>query len=201
MACWSWTAILGTVLARALWGTHIERVTAVRFEWAPVPPAEYLNDRTAFDALVEYESQDGPGFVGIETKLSEPFSRKVYDREAYRRWMTGDGPWRPGAYPRCTESALNQLWRDHLLAWSVLRHDGSKYVRGSLAVLHHGEDHECAKAVNAYRGLLRDAATFGSMALDEIVSAWRPFAPEWAARFEERYVSLSKSAARMAERR
>ena len=91
---------LGTVLARALWGTHIERVTAVRFEWAPAPAAEYLNDRTAFDALVEYESRDGPGFVGIETKLSEPFSPKVYDRQEYRRWMTGSGPWLDDAHPR-----------------------------------------------------------------------------------------------------
>ena len=91
---------LGTRLARSLWGTHVERVTAVRFEWAPAPRREYLNDGTSFDAIIEYDSADGPGFISIETKLTEPFTPKVYDRREYRHWMGGDGPWRPDAYPR-----------------------------------------------------------------------------------------------------
>ena len=179
---------LRTVLARSLWGMHIERVTAVRFEWAPTPKGEYLNDRTAFDGLIEYVSTEGPGFIGIETKLSEPFSPKVYDRHEYRRWMVGDAPWRLDAHPRCSARALNQLWRDHLLAWTLIRHGESKYVRGCLTVIHHPEDGDCNKAVGDYRALLRDDdKTFLSFGLDEIVSAWRTHAPEWAAKFAERY--------------
>ena len=79
---------LATVLARALWGDHVRKVTSVRFEWAPSPAAEYLNDKTAFDAVIEYEGSDGKlGFVGIETKLTEPFSEDFYDGDKYRRWL------------------------------------------------------------------------------------------------------------------
>ena len=186
---------LGTRLVRSLCGTHVERVTAVRFEWAPAPRRVYLNDATAFDAIIEYDSACGPGFIGIETKLSEPFTPKVYDKREYRRWMGGDGPWRPDAYPQCSAREHNQLWRDHLLAWALLRHADSKYVRGCLTVIHHEGDRECVEAIGAYRSLLRDDTTFRSFTLDGIVSEWREHAPEWAAKFEERYLSLSRSAA------
>lgn len=68
---------LATTLARALWGPQVGRVVRMCFEWAPEPADEYLNDRTAFDAFLEYETVDGlPAFIGVETKLSEPFSQK-----------------------------------------------------------------------------------------------------------------------------
>jgi hypothetical protein len=52
----------------------------VDIEYAPDPKEEFLDDRTAFDAFVEFDRVDGTrGFVGIETKLTEPFSRKTYD--------------------------------------------------------------------------------------------------------------------------
>ena len=35
------------------------RVTEVRLEWAPDPKEEYLDDRTAFDAFIEYEMEGG----------------------------------------------------------------------------------------------------------------------------------------------
>ena len=184
---------LGTVLARALWGTHIERLTAVYFEWAPTPRSEYLNDRTAFDALIKYESKAGPGFVGIETKLSEPFSPGEYDRHEYRRWMGVNGPWRDDAHPQCSKRPYNQLWRDHLLAWALLSHRASDYVHGCLTVVHHPDDGQCLSAIGGYRELLRGAATFQAFDLGEIVSAWRPHLPKWAARFEERYLALAKS--------
>ena len=89
---------LATELVRALWGAHVKRVTDVRFEWAPQPADEYLDDRTAFDVFIEYEGDGGhAGFIGIEVKLTEPFSQRSYDRPTYRRWMT---PTVPGAPTR-----------------------------------------------------------------------------------------------------
>ena len=191
-----WAALdldLGTSLARALWGTYVEKVTAVRFEWAPSPSSQYLNDRTAFDALIEYESNAGRGFIGVETKLTEPFSPKEYDKPEYRRWMPAEGPWRAHAHARCSKRQYNQLWRDHLLAWSLLSHPVSDYVRGCLTVVYHPEDRQCRRALSAYRELLREESTFLSFDLEQIVAAWRPHMPEWADSFEERYLALAKS--------
>lgn len=185
---------LATKLVRALWGEHIARITDVRIEWAPEPVAEYLDDRTAFDAFIEYEMEDGQaGFVGIETKLSESFSPRCYDKPTYRRWMTADSPWRADANKEVAKTRHNQLWRDHLLAWSLLRHRGSKYKEGGLMVVYHPEDCRCGRVLEGYRALLRDTATFSSFDLAEVVSAWKPLAGEWLLKFEQRYLALERS--------
>ena len=186
---------LATTLTRALWGDHVRSVTDVRFEWAPTPRADYLDDRTAFDAIIEYEASDGRlGFVGIETKLTEPFSEVDYDGPKYRRWMTPNGPWRSDAGDAVRHVRHNQLWRDHLLAWALLDHPASPYGHGRLVVVFHQEDQGTREVVEGYRQLLSDDSTLEALDLRAIVSAWRPHAGKWLSEFERRYVDLSGSA-------
>lgn len=183
---------VATRLARSLWGRRVDRVLHVCFEWAPEPAEEYLSDRTAFDAFVEYEMPDGGvGFIGIETKLCEPFSQVEYDKSEYRRWMTGHHPWRDGA----NVAALphNQLWRGHLLAWSMLEHRRSRYAKGEFAVVFHPGDERCRRVIGGYRDLLHDEETFSSFDLSEIASAWAPLAGPWFQEFERRYLALDSS--------
>ena len=89
--------------------------------------------------------------------------------------------------------AHNQLWRDHLLAWSLLSHRLSEYGHGRLAVVFHGADDGTRNVIAGYRQFLRDDATFQSLELADIVSAWKPHAGEWLTDFERRYVDLSGS--------
>ncbi len=185
-------------LVQALWGTSATRVTCIRFEWAPEPRGEYLNDRTAFDAFIEYETDEGRmGFIGIETKLCERFSPKKYGEKEcekkYRRWMTKDAPWRTDAGCQVSRTRHNQLWRDHLLAWAMLRHPDSKYTEGRLTVMYHPGDCRGRKAIEGYRGLLRDEATFSAFDLATVVAAWKPLAGKWLSRFEQRYLTLESS--------
>jgi hypothetical protein len=68
-----------TRLMRALIGEDVARVRSVAVEWAPEPAADFLADRTAFDAMAEYERHDGSlVLLGIETKLTDSFSQKLY---------------------------------------------------------------------------------------------------------------------------
>ena len=155
---------LATTLVRALWGSRVARVVGVSFEWAPEPADEYLNDRTAFDAFIEYYTVEGSrAFVGVETKLSEPFSQKVYDGQEYRRWMDDKSPWREDA--DVARSRHNQLWRNHLLAWALLKNECSDYDEGTFTVVHHPEDVRCQETIECYRGLLREDSTFSSLNL------------------------------------
>lgn len=79
---------LATSLWRRVLPDEVMNVTKVRVEYAPEPAGEYLGDATAFDAFVEYSTVDGRnGFCGIETKLTEPFSQREYDRPEYWEWM------------------------------------------------------------------------------------------------------------------
>lgn len=191
---------LATTLWKAVLPSEIERVTRVEIEWSPEPRFEYLDDRTAFDAFVEYERPDGTSaFIGIETKLTEHFSAEHYDNPAYRRWMEcGDAPWRTDAWNRVDAVMHNQLWRDHLLAVALRKHRDSKYGHGRLMLVRHPGDVECARIVDGYRSLLKPGDdTFIDMPLDRIVDGWsKVIGAEhraWLDAFRLRYLDLHRS--------
>jgi hypothetical protein len=183
-------------LARALWVPGLRRVVRVEIEWAPQPRSEYLDDRTSFDAFIEYESATGGlGFLGIETKLTEPFSQRHHDRPSYRRWMTPEAPWRDNVGGEVDKAAWNQLWRNHLLAWSMLRRKRTPYAEGRCLVVRHPADVRCADVIAGYRQLLRDTETLEDCPLDRIIASWRgEIGPDsWLDEFELRYLSLERS--------
>ena len=228
---------LAAGFVRSLWGEHIERVTAVLFEYAPENKENYLNDDTSFDAFIEYETKEKKkGFIGIETKLTEPFTPlKQGERERhcrkkeYQRWtMMPNSPWRKGASDKGYEGTdeqvwsnlsgqlatnkFDQLWRNHMLAWSLLQQD-AKYSEGRLIVVYHSEEHKYDKYGNTRNTideycrdfLCDDEATFFSslskFELDDVVSKWkeilsdgeRPLIQGWLSKFERRYLNLEES--------
>ena len=190
-----------TRLLGALIGDDLARVTRVAIEWAPAPAHEYLDDRTAFDAFVEYERRDGTLVAfGVETKLTDSFSQKPYDGEKYRRWMRGDGsPFREEAHVDVASARYNQLWRNHLLAIAARDHGRTHYGAARSVVVHHGLDHHGAQVVAGYRSLLRPGdATFGAWTLDQVIGAFERVAVgadegAWLAAFRARYLDLSAS--------
>ena len=192
---------LATALFKTILPGEIGRVIRVEIEYAPEPAGDYLDDKTAFDAFVEYRTPIGdPGFLGIETKLTEPFSQKEYDRPAYRRWSErADSPWPKEAWSRLPEKQHNQLWRDHLLAVPLRLHPESPYARGHLLLVHHPQDDECADATAGYLKLLKPSdASFHDQPLDQLIGNWRAAVAgthheSWLDEFARRYVDLSQS--------
>jgi hypothetical protein len=184
---------------------EIERVTAVRIEWAPEPRREFLDDRTSFDAFVEYEDVHGRlAFLGVETKLTEPFTAigGYHRKPAYRDWTNRpDSPWAPVSFDRLGGVTWCQLWRNHLLVEALRRKEGRSYPGGGrLLVLHHQLDPGCEHAVAGYRNLLTDEGqhdvlelTVGSAVghLMGIVSTDDEHA--WAELLRRRYADLSES--------
>ena len=180
---------LATRLVREIWG-GVAQVTKVEIEWAPCQKEDFLDDLTAFDAFIEYRFEDGRlGFIGIETKFSETFSNKVCDKPTYRRWMTADSPW--GEYASGFEQPIyNQLWRDHLLAWSLQKDSKSPYSAGEFCIIYHPDDSRCARVIDGYRALLRDTHGIQSMTLDSVLSKWGPIVGDnsWLDSFAMRYL-------------
>lgn len=195
-------AELATRLINRIVPENVTDVGLVALEWAPEPADEYLGDSTAFDAYVEYSTADGRRCaLGVETKLTEPFSQKVYDGEKYRRWMdTPDAPWKPGARDRVQAMAHNQLWRDHLLAVAVRRHPRPSVDVARLLVVHHPQDQGCERVLNGYRKLLRDDQdSLLSLTLEALIAAWSTALDDanhrrWLDDFSLRYLELDKSA-------
>lgn len=196
-------AALAPSLLAALIDEPVERVARVMFEHAPSPLAEYLDDGTSFDAFVEYRGPDGAlRFVGIETKLTEPFSARRYaldQRAAYRRWIVNEGPWRMDRLGDLDRVSHNQLFRDHLLAVAVATRDHETYRAGKLAIVRHREDTKCERSIASYQACLRPGSWYQDRTLDDIVSRWRPFVDgawaTWLDAFERRYVDMTASAA------
>ena len=173
---------------------QLTRVDEVRIEYHPEPASEYLDDRTSFDAFIAYTRPDGRrGFVGIETKLTEPFSQRRVDKPSYRRWMTGDAPWTDEAHDKVAGISHNQLWRDHLLAVALVARPGSIFDEGYLMLVRHPGDTQCEQIVAGYRGLLRkDDRSFIDVPLDRLLDTWSgalgQAAPSWLSAFRQRYL-------------
>ena len=178
------------------------RVTEVEIEYAP-SKEQHLNDNTAFDAWIEYERGQGVrGFVGIETKLTEPFSQAEYAfDERYARWRyQPDWWWRPGAEEAFSDRRFNQLWRNHLLAFSILHQPEQVYQEGFCAVVYHDEDVACTKAIEAYRLQLEPWAqsTLLDWPLGHVVERWTDLLQsraqrDWLNAFRLRYLDLEAS--------
>ncbi len=188
-------------LLDGLAGLDVAEVLEVKIEYAPEPASEYLDDCTAFDAFVDYRRRDGAqAFLGVETKLTEPFSEQHYDRPTYRRWMDSPrSPFRTDAHDKVDDVRHNQLWRDHLLAVALRDHASSPYQHATLMLVRHPQDQACARVVDGYRRLLttRDDS-FIDMPLDRLVSAWRAALgdgsrEEWLDALDKRYLKLAAS--------
>ena len=177
-------------------------VTDVRIEYAP-PSQHHLHDRTAFDAWIAYQRKDGGrGFVGVETKLTEPFSAKEYSfDERYSRWSSVPGWWwKPGAERQFSSIRTNQLWRNHLLAFSMLHQAKPMYNEAYCAVVYHPLDTKCERAIAAYRDLLVPAGqpTLLEWRLDELIERWNRTVIDvagrsWLDAFQQRYLNLELS--------
>ena len=193
---------LATCLVGMLLPGEVAEVTAVHIEYGPQPAPEYLDDRTAFDAFIEYRRPDGGRVaLGIETKLTEPFSQRHYDKQAYRRWMKSPrSPWRANVADSVADVEHNQLWRDHLLAVAVRDHPGSPYVDCKLMLVRHPEDRDCRRVVEGYRQLLVPGdQTFIDLPLDELLERWEAAGAgahhdSWLSELRRRYLDLYLSA-------
>jgi len=186
----------------------VEEVVDVKIEHAPDQANEYLDDSTAFDAFVDFIGPDNQrSFIGIETKLTEPFSQKEYDSPAYRRWSDRkDSPWPKKAWPKLADIRYNQLWRDHLLSVAMTHHQKSPYGCGFLMLVYHPDDKQCAETKEIYQSLLKSEDTsFLDYPLDKLIKAIEPQLEDtspknWLSDFKKRYIALFLSEKEWQER-
>ncbi|NMC81578.1 MAG: hypothetical protein GYA63_01820 [Armatimonadetes bacterium] len=179
-------------------------VTGVFFEYAP-DKTHHLNDATSFDAFISYTRPGGAkGFIGIETKLTEPFSREHYPfAPRYATWLErhrAEWWWKAGVEARFSELAYNQLWRNHLLTFSMLKQEVAEYTEGYCAVVYPSRDVQCGRAITSYRQNLlpNGEATLLEWPLETVYEALEPALTDdsqrqWLQAFHTRYLDLAQS--------
>lgn len=181
---------------RSLFDADATRIVDIVCEWAPSDPAARIGDRTAFDAIIRYEAGTDRCFVGVETKYTEPFSLKDYDRPQYREvtagsdWFTDD----PTAPDRLKQQRSNQLWRDVMLAGQLEQHRSEG--RGSVAVVALDDDSGASAALDLVGAEMspshRDRLM--SVPIERILDATDALSPEltwWTTSFRRRYTAVT----------
>jgi hypothetical protein len=183
--------VAARVLGQAL-NLEIPEVTSIEVEWAPAK--RYLNDRTAFDAFVEYQTREGKkGFLGIETKYSELFSETEYASPIYQALtIEPSHGFKKGAAERLQDKHTNQLWRNSLLALSLKQNEN--YQEGFAVVLSCENDPGAAKAISGLqRELHQPDLLIRSSTFEALLQASGAYEEThaWAAQFRRRYLDLS----------
>lgn len=169
---------------------QIERVDEVLVEHAPPTARTRLGDKTSFDAFVRFTHPGGRGFLGVETKYTEPFSAPEYESEAYLQATNDPEGWfSSGAADIAKETSTNQLWRNCLLA--QLTEQTDRPVTGSVVVLSLREDPHAEAAVRGVRSILKEPkGRLLHASLEDLTehALHEPALRAWAFMFRSRYL-------------
>ncbi|MBK6515726.1 MAG: hypothetical protein IPG04_16910 [Polyangiaceae bacterium] len=172
-------------------------MTAIEFEHAPGRgDLRFTDDRSAFDVYVEFTSNSGTrGFIGIEVKYHEGLGdRPAPHRPRYDEVAAAMGSFKLGACELLRVKPLQQIWRDHLLAGSLLLERRSDFGEGLFVFLYPEQNDRCARAVALYRRCLTDTSTFRAWTLDEVVGVLRDLQTgAWLEAFADRYMGFARS--------
>jgi len=167
-------------------------VTTIEFEHSPGRgDPRFTNDGSAFDVFVSYLRRHGPkGFVGIEVKYAESLDGSpARHRARYEEVADAMGVFIPDSRGRLRQPPLEQLWRDHLLAGSLLLNRASEFERGHFAVVYPSGNAIVSKALDAYGTCLRDRSTFVTWTLEGVLSAIESAGgASWVREVRERYL-------------
>jgi len=184
---------LATELLQKIYPDEVKQVKNIIIEYAPRPANEYLGDRTAFDVFIEYEdSSDKLSFVGIETKYTESFSQRVYANDHYR--ILSHLPNSPFSKSVEKLKEFNQLWRNTLLAYSMLKHENRSYNNGHVLLLYMKGDNQVKDMLPDFESCLkRPGQWFKHLDIGDFVGSIRgcnldPSLSKWIEDFSLRYL-------------
>lgn len=172
-------------------------VTRIEFEHSPGRgDLAYTGDASAFDVFIEYRTPAGGiGFLGVEVKYHENLQNPAArHRPRYDEVAEAMGCFRQDAWAALREKPLQQIWRDHLLAGSLLMR--GEHDEGQFVFLSPQENTHCAQAVTAYQACLTRQESFANWTLEAVCDALQRHSDAaWIAMFTDRYLNFAKVAA------
>lgn len=183
-----------------LLGLKMDEVEDIEVEFAPHPPAEYLNDRSAFDAYVKFSSSGKSGFIAVETKYTDKFSRDVYPdltkprKDRYSEFSTRPQGFRSDSIEPFLKPEVNQVWRNALLAIAHQMRDGFDPDLVKTVVLSCADDKEAHTGVQLLTHELPGRADFvRHVSYEELIEEFVEYESTeyWAREFQRRYLDLS----------
>ena len=174
------------------WPATPGRVTEVRFAHSPgrFDPS-YSNSLRSFDALFVLALPDGSeGALAIDVTYREAVQRLGVKPSHMSRFVEihdRSGAFKPGSADVFKRSRLSLIWLEHILLLSMLQHESSRWTWGRYVVVHPQGNTDVAAAIDDYRELLTDDATFASTTIEDLLNA-KVLAPKTTAALRRRYL-------------
>lgn len=175
----------------------IKEINHLKFEYSPGRHRpEFLNDGTAFDFYVEYILESGEkGFLGVEVKYHENLAskEKLVPDSRYHQLAARTGWFDHDPENQMGSSPLVQIWRDHLLAASMLQNRALNFSEGFYAIIYPQDNKACRDAVAKYQSLLVNKAPFFNWTLEDVHRLFsRHIKADWLVEIEKRYLDFSQ---------
>lgn len=181
--------------------TTVQKITDIRIEYTP--DTERLNDKTSFDAYIEYLTLSGKkGALGIEVKYTEKSypsnakqKRELEDEDSiYNRLSTGANSYYvEGANLKLRAKKLKQPWRNHLMGIALVAQEPKLLDEFFSVHLYPKENTYQADVCKEYLPLLKDDRrdTFIPLTFEDFAEECRSVIGEaqWLDYFEERYLA------------
>ncbi len=153
-----------TTFFKKLFPGRVSTVERILFEHSPGRRnIEYTGDSSAFDVFVEYlNHKNEKCFIGIEVKYAESLKEETPQKanenfrnhETEYKRLTTEECFIPNAINYLQKVPLSQIWRDHLLSISMLKHSRNDYSEGFFVFLFPERNTQCQEGVNAYQKYL-----------------------------------------------
>lgn len=186
---------LATAVAKRLCPDFVSKVTDVIFEHSPARrhPA-YTADRTAFDVVFKvFTPRKTHGVLAIEVKFTETMNEQPARlRPRYAECSTASGLYKDPDSIALRGAPLQQLWRQHLLASTMVLNGNATEAR--LLLIAPALNGHVWSAVAQYRSHLNadGPVAFDAITIETVVSAIkRSGAKDIAAALHERYCDFS----------
>jgi hypothetical protein len=174
---------------------NIDEITKIEFEYSPGRrDKRFTNDNTAFDVFIEYLKNQEKHFLGIEVKYTETLKEDTaYLRDNYKKLIITSKMFKnESAYESLINSQLGQIWRDHLLAISLIKkyNEFGIYKDGYFVVLYPKEHTEWKYLIKSYKEqYLNNTHNVLEIYLEDIIKEIKNnIKEEWTNELSERYI-------------
>jgi len=183
---------LATKVFTRLAPDSVKEVTGIKFEYSPGRgEAKYTGDRSAFDVYVEFKNfRDEGGFIGIEIKYHEALKDKPAEITDRHFEVAGEmGCFKENRFDVLIKKPLEQIWRGHLLAGSML--NAGDFKAGFYVFVYPKVNQHCGKAAAKYKTCLSDETTFKAWTLEDVANAIKEETDEeWIDELIDRYLNF-----------
>lgn len=182
---------LASAVFRRLCPDFVKKIDGVLFEHSPARRhPNFTMDRTAMDAVFKARTMEGQsGFIAVEVKYTESMHEQPARlRPRYDELSRESNLFVDPDHPALRQAPIQQLWRQHLLCYAMLKN--GLYAAGRFILIAPSLNHAVREAVAQYRTHLLPggAVPFEAISFEQVIGAIRRSgAPETAEKLHDRY--------------